>query len=64
MAQISQPTLLLWGDSDRILGTADAEKFKQAIPNSQLHWVKNCGHVPHLEKPQITAQHILEFVRN
>jgi pimeloyl-ACP methyl ester carboxylesterase len=64
MAQISQPTLILWGDSDRILGTADAEKFKQAIPNSQLRWVENCGHVPHLEKSQITAQHIVEFVRN
>jgi len=61
VAQISQPTLVLWGDSDRILGTADAEKFKQAISRSQLVWLSNCGHVPHLEKPQETAQAILEF---
>jgi pimeloyl-ACP methyl ester carboxylesterase len=61
IAQINIPTLILWGDSDRILGTADAERFQQAIAHSQLIWIPNCGHVPHLEKPQITAQHILEF---
>ncbi len=55
IAQISQPTLILWGDRDRILGTADAEKFHQAIPTNQLLWMSDCGHVPHLEKPQETA---------
>jgi pimeloyl-ACP methyl ester carboxylesterase len=61
LAHLSQPTLILWGESDRILGTGDAEKFKQAIAGSKLVWIKHCGHVPHLEQPQITAQHILEF---
>lgn len=61
ISQIVQPTLILWGDSDKILGTGDAKKFKQAIPHSKLIWIKDCGHVPHLEQPQITAQHILEF---
>ncbi len=63
LAQIDQPTLILWGDSDNILGTGDADKFKRAIAHSQLIWIKDCGHVPHLEQPQITAQHILECVR-
>lgn len=61
---IQQPTLILWGDNDKILGTADAYKFEKAIPHSQLIWIKNSGHVPHLEQPQITAQHILDFARN
>lgn len=61
IAQITQPTLILWGDSDKILGIADAAKFAQAIAHSQLVWVPNCGHVPHLEKPQETAQAILDF---
>ncbi|MBD2481438.1 alpha/beta fold hydrolase [Planktothrix sp. FACHB-1365] len=60
---IQQPTLILWGDNDKILGTADAYKFEKAIPHSQLIWIKNSGHVPHLEQPQITAQHILDFAR-
>jgi pimeloyl-ACP methyl ester carboxylesterase len=61
LSQIQQPTLVLWGDSDGILGIKDAAKFQQAIPNSKLIWVPDCGHVPHLEQPEITSQHILEF---
>lgn len=61
LSQINQPTLILWGDTDRILGIGDAKKFQQAIADSQLIWIKDCGHVPHLEQPQVTAQHILEF---
>ena len=61
LSQIKQPTLILWGDSDNILGTVDAERFNKAIPHSKLIWISDCGHVPHLEQPQITAQHILEF---
>lgn len=61
IAQIEQAALILWGEYDRILGPADADKFKRAITHSKLVWIKDCGHVPHLEKPQITAQHILAF---
>lgn len=61
LGQINQLTLILWGEADRILGTRDASKFKQAITHSQLIWIKDCGHVPHLEQPQLTAKHILEF---
>lgn len=63
LSQIHQQTLILWGDSDKILGTKDAPRFKRAIPNSKLIWVQDSGHVPHLEQPQIAAQHLLEFVR-
>jgi len=61
LSEIKQPTLILWGESDRILGTRDAHKFKEAIAHSRLIWIKDCGHVPHLEQPQVTAKHILEF---
>ncbi|MBD2388131.1 alpha/beta fold hydrolase [Cylindrospermum sp. FACHB-282] len=61
LSEIGQSTLILWGDADQILGIGDAQKFQKAIPQSQLIWIKDCGHVPHLEQPQITAQHILEF---
>jgi pimeloyl-ACP methyl ester carboxylesterase len=63
LAQIQQPTLILWGKEDRILGTSDAYRFKREIAHSKLIWIQDCGHVPHLEQPQITAQHILEFIK-
>jgi pimeloyl-ACP methyl ester carboxylesterase len=61
IANLEQPTLILWGDQDRILilGTADAERFQNAIVHSQLIWIKHCGHVPHLEQPRLTAQPVL-----
>jgi pimeloyl-ACP methyl ester carboxylesterase len=59
--KIAIPTLILWGDQDKILGTQDADRFKAAIASSQLTWIANSGHVPHLEQPQITAEHILAF---
>jgi pimeloyl-ACP methyl ester carboxylesterase len=61
LGQITQPTLILWGDADKILGIKDAPKFKRAIPHSELFWIENCGHVPHLEQAKITAKQILEF---
>ncbi len=62
LAQIQQPTLILWGDHDRILGTEVAHKFQQLIANSQLIWIEECGHVPHLEKPQTTSDCIAIFI--
>jgi pimeloyl-ACP methyl ester carboxylesterase len=61
LSQIEQPTLIVWGRNDRILGTKAAMQFERAIAKSQLIWIEKCGHVPHLEKPQATAEAILEF---
>ncbi len=63
ISQISQPTLILWGKNDRILGTQDAQKFEEAIAHSKLVWVEKSGHVPHLEQPQVTAQQMIAFSR-
>lgn len=64
IAQINLPTLILWSEADEILGVGDAEKFHRAIAHSQLIWLKNCGHVPQLEQPKITALHLLAFQKN
>jgi pimeloyl-ACP methyl ester carboxylesterase len=56
------PTLVLWGECDRILGTKDAKQFERLIPDCQLQWIPNCGHVPHLEKADVTADAIFEFI--
>lgn len=57
--QTAVPTLIIWGRQDRIVGTRDAQRFQSAIAQSQLLWIDQCGHVPHLEKPQATAEAIL-----
>ena len=60
--KIPVPTLVIWGQQDKILGTKDAQRFQQTIPNNQLVWIADCGHVPHLEKPTNTANAIMSFV--
>ncbi len=62
VSEISMPTKIVWGRHDRILGTKDAAKFEKAVMNSKLYWVENCGHVPHLEKPDETTQIIMSKV--
>ncbi|MGD1858017.1 MAG: alpha/beta fold hydrolase [Leptolyngbyaceae cyanobacterium] len=62
ISKIEPPTLIIWGEQDKILGIKDARRFEQAIPNAQLVWIPSCGHVPHLEKPQDTAQAMLAFL--
>ncbi len=62
LPEIQQETSIVWGRQDRILGTKPAQQFQQGLPQSQLHWVEKCGHVPHLEQPEITAQLILNFI--
>jgi pimeloyl-ACP methyl ester carboxylesterase len=64
MAQIHKPTLILWGEADDTLDKGDAVKFNRAIANSQLIWLKNCGHAPQLEQPRITSEYLLAFQRN
>ncbi len=58
IAQIDQPTLILWGKDDAILGTKTANDLCSLIPHSELVWIDRCGHVPHLEKPAAVAEQI------
>lgn len=61
LSMLPLPTLILWGDTDRILGTRDALGLAHRIPHSQLIWIPQCGHLPHLEKPQEVAAAICQF---
>ena len=60
---ITCPSLVIWGEQDKILGTKDAQRFQNTIPACELVWVPACGHVPHLEKPDFTATTIVQFVQ-
>lgn len=62
LPRIKAPTLILWGENDKILGIKAPNKFKKLIPHSQVQWIPECGHVPHLEKPQFTAEKIVAWL--
>ena len=64
LPNLQQSSLIIWGKNDRILGTKAATQFEKLLPNNQLIWISDCGHVPHLEKSQQTADIILKFIQN
>ncbi|HAF16160.1 MAG TPA: hypothetical protein DCK93_10160 [Blastocatellia bacterium] len=59
---ITVPTLILWGRQDRILPLKIGELLHQAIPNSTLEVIEECGHIPHEEKPKETIATISRFL--
>jgi len=48
---ISVPCLLVWGMQDRITPFEIAGAFHELLPDSDLHYVDQCGHVPTQERP-------------
>jgi pimeloyl-ACP methyl ester carboxylesterase len=48
--RIQCPTLLVWGESDRLVPLAYGEAYQQLIPGSRLHIVRSCGHFPMFEQ--------------
>jgi pimeloyl-ACP methyl ester carboxylesterase len=51
LPEIGCPTLIVWGDSDRIVPTRDAYVFDELIEQSRLCLYEDTGHVPMLERP-------------
>lgn len=65
VSKINSPALVLWGRQDGILdGTEFANKFVEELPDAELKWIEECGHVPHLEQPEVTASAILNFLKS
>lgn len=62
LGQILAPTLLIWGKQDEITPPDVADTFHAGIPNSELHWVDECGHVPMQEQPEIFNRIFLDFL--
>ncbi len=53
LASIKQPTLVLWGDSDRSYGWQQPAALWNGIKNSNLAVLPNAGHNAHMEQPKI-----------
>jgi pimeloyl-ACP methyl ester carboxylesterase len=52
LAQITVPTLLIFGEEDQFVPRSEIEAMRDAIHGSQLHLILNAGHLPNLEQPE------------
>lgn len=58
------PTLLVWGQDDRLVPRAYAEEFTARLARTRTEIVKDAGHAPHLEQPEATAHLIQAFLKD
>lgn len=59
--QVKCPTLIIWGQQDKIINVEHAQRFKRDIPDSKLIIYDPCGHVPMIERMEDTKRDIQAF---
>lgn len=60
--RIDVPALVLWGANDQLFPARYAQAWGEGIPGAQVEIVPDCGHLMHLEKPDLVAEKIAAFV--
>ena len=57
------PTLLVWGEDDRLVPRVYAEEFARRLRQTRTEVVKETGHAPHLEQPEATTSVVMTFLK-
>jgi len=59
----SVPTLIVWGDQDKIIPVSHGFEAHEAIPNSRLEIMEGVGHFPHIEETGQFVEILSDFLR-
>lgn len=62
LKRVTLPTLILWGEEDRILPAAHAPAFKERLANARLELMPACGHLPHIEQKDAFVSSVTRFI--
>ncbi len=62
LAEVALPTLVLWGESDRIVTPDYGRALAAAIPDARFEIVREAGHLPQIEQPDATLRTIDGFL--
>lgn len=61
LREIALPTLVLWGESDRIATPAYGAAYAAAFPNARFELIAKAGHLPQIERPDAVFAAIDSF---
>jgi len=61
LSGIATPALVLWGESDQIVGAAYGRAYAAAIRGASFELLPATGHVPQMETPDLVVQTIWEW---
>jgi len=62
LPEIACPTLIVWGEGDRLINVRDADVFAELIPGSRLVIYEDTGHMAMLERPTAFNALLREFL--
>ncbi|TYC97992.1 alpha/beta fold hydrolase [Arthrobacter echini] len=57
-----KPTLVIWGDEDRVLPASHLEHARAAFPHAEFHLFEKCGHMPQIEREEEFDALVRHFV--
>lgn len=60
--RIQIPTLIVWGEQDKLINAAYADEFRQRIDGSRIEIIAGSGHIPQVEQTEATLAVIQPFV--
>ena len=60
--RVKTPTLILWGESDRLIPKRHGIVYSEEITGAKLIGISDCGHAPPFEKPEETAHFLEDFL--
>lgn len=59
LAKLDLPTLVVWGESDRVVSPAYGRAFAAAIPGARFAIIDEAGHFPQIEQPGRLLEHVV-----
>ena len=62
IGELMQPTLVLWGEKDRLFDVSGAAPLRTRLPQAQVQVLPGVGHLPMMETPKSSAQLYVQFV--
>jgi pimeloyl-ACP methyl ester carboxylesterase len=60
--RIKAPTLVIWGEDDRLIPLAYGEAYARGIPGAKLVTIERCGHLPPFEQPDRFLEAVEAFL--
>ena len=62
LRRIKVPTLLIWGESDRVVTPDYGRAYSRLIPGSRFELIEAAGHHPEIEQPEAFAERVSRFL--
>jgi len=62
LGAVRAPTLVVWGDDDKIVPPSAGRAYAEKLPNARLEIVKACGHCVDMEQPETLAKLVTTFI--